>query len=680
MASAEVRITSKFNSSGVDAAKNSLNKLEQTSKGATHNLSAGFQNIKLGNLNAGISQISSGLSGLSTALPVLGLAAAGIAGVAKAVSACVKEFAQAEVVNVRFSNSLSALGLSMYEKQFSNFASAMQKVSGVSDEVIKDAMQIGLQMGISANDIERVTKVAMDMSATFGTDLKTNIEMLAKAQEGQTTQLTRLLPNMKEAIKDGMAFSDVLGEIETRTNGAAAAAGGTFQGSMNNLKESFSELKEEIGESFAPTLKIIVDAIYAIIDGMVKLVKQANDLVEIQNTAAYQYLFLQKQQEIYNKAMAEGWIHDSVRVLAEIDKASKQIEKQVQQANEYQEKWAKTLQQQKEEEKKKKEEEEKKKKETQQKTDTSSANITTQTAIIETPTITISAPTMTATGLEHYYNKLQKVTDETFSDIDDNVLAQMEALEAQKRKAEEIEAMYGNIGKPNPPNIPEGSALTKDMMKALSKELKDEEDRKQKEKEDRREKVGDVFGIDLSSPMAALMSLLEQTKTFAMLGEVIQPIINMLDAVLMPVLQALAPVFTVLYESIAPILKLLIPPLIFVAALIANLVVAFKALLQTIWYVVTLQFSKIKTVKWTAMSMSQINEAVQNAMAGVDAAAAENPFGETTSSGTSTTYSASGARDIYVNIYYEHSYVNGDAREIALNIRNEIRLAEAMGL
>jgi chaperonin cofactor prefoldin len=108
-----------------------------------------------------------------------------------------------------------------------------------------------------------------------------------------------------------------------RTNGAAAATGETFQGSMNKLKQSFGELKEEIGKSFAPTLQIIVDAIDTIISGMVKLVKQTNDLVEIQKTASYQYLFLQKQQEIYNKAMAEGWIHDSVRVLAELDKAEK---------------------------------------------------------------------------------------------------------------------------------------------------------------------------------------------------------------------------------------------------------------------------------------------------------------------------------------------------------------------
>jgi hypothetical protein len=32
-----------------------------------------------------------------------------------------------------------------------------------------------------------------------------------------------------------------------------------------------------------------------------------------------------------------------------------------------------------------------------------------------------------------------------------------------------------------------------------------------------------------------------------------------------------------------------------------------------------------------------------------------------------------------INIYYEHSYVNGDAREIAIQLRNEIRMAEAAG-
>jgi hypothetical protein len=43
----------------------------------------------------------------------------------------------------------------------------------------------------------------------------------------------------------------------------------------------------------------------------------------------------------------------------------------------------------------------------------------------------------------------------------------------------------------------------------------------------------------------------------------------------------------------------------------------------------------------------------------------------------SASYNVSG--DMYINIYYEHSYVNGDAEQIALSLRDEIRRAEGMG-
>lgn len=47
------------------------------------------------------------------------------------------------------------------------------------------------------------------------------------------------------------------------------------------------------------------------------------------------------------------------------------------------------------------------------------------------------------------------------------------------------------------------------------------------------------------------------------------------------------------------------------------------------------------------------------------------------SSGASASYTA--ARDIYINVIYNNSYVNGDSREIALSIRDEIKKAEALG-
>lgn len=48
-----------------------------------------------------------------------------------------------------------------------------------------------------------------------------------------------------------------------------------------------------------------------------------------------------------------------------------------------------------------------------------------------------------------------------------------------------------------------------------------------------------------------------------------------------------------------------------------------------------------------------------------------------TSTGASANYTATG--DTYVNIYYNNSFVNGDAEEIALQIRNEILAAERKG-
>ena len=49
-----------------------------------------------------------------------------------------------------------------------------------------------------------------------------------------------------------------------------------------------------------------------------------------------------------------------------------------------------------------------------------------------------------------------------------------------------------------------------------------------------------------------------------------------------------------------------------------------------------------------------------------------------TTTGASASYTA--ARDIYVNISYEHSYVNGDSREIALSLYNELKDCKKLNL
>ena len=61
----------------------------------------------------------------------------------------------------------------------------------------------------------------------------------------------------------------------------------------------------------------------------------------------------------------------------------------------------------------------------------------------------------------------------------------------------------------------------------------------------------------------------------------------------------------------------------------------------------------------------------------LNAAIAQSASG-ITGTGSSASYTA--ARDIYVTISYEHSYVNGDAREIALSLYNELKDCKKLNL
>ena len=63
-----------------------------------------------------------------------------------------------------------------------------------------------------------------------------------------------------------------------------------------------------------------------------------------------------------------------------------------------------------------------------------------------------------------------------------------------------------------------------------------------------------------------------------------------------------------------------------------------------------------------------------------DNAYLNNAISQSASNITGSSASYTAARDIYVTISYEHSYVNGDAREIALNLYNEIKDCKKLNL
>ena len=190
------------------------------------------------------------------------------------------------------------------------------------------------------------------------------------------------------------------------------------------------------------------------------------------------------------------------------------------------------------------------------------------------------------------------------------------------------------------------------------------------------------IGISLAFISSAIKVIGEKTSVLAELGnsisaffgEVFTPeVISMLNQFLGPVMEsvisigkAFGSVASVVAEIIAPVLLGLSKAI----SLVAKVIETIGAVVYNIYAAVyngSHWFSKKKEYK----SISDIWSDSGN-----------TDYGKYTTgtSGSSSSMSYNAARDIIVTINYNSSYVNGDAREIALNLRAEIAAAERLGL
>lgn len=583
-------------------------------------------------LNFSVQDLQGGISGIigkfSSLAPIIGTAVLAIGAMSKAVKECVKEFAQAEVVNVRFEQSLKSLNLSVYTNQFSNLATQMQRLTGTSDEVVKDAIQVGLQMGISADNIERTIKVAADLAATFGIDLRTAVQMLAKAQEGETMQLVRLLPNMKEIVKEGASYAEILGAIESRVKGAAEAQGNTLIGSMNRLKETFNDLKETIGGAFAQSLANLYN-------WLTKIIEKINENAKVSlGVAGYeidkQIKDLQTQKEALKVSYAAMTPEQQAFLNKQLEAIDNQIAilKQQKVANELQ---IKILQEQ-----------EKKTKEAATTTST-----TTTTAEKQVQQLTTFVNTSFTSIFKNFLEDLEFNFDQ-FTQATQEIIQKYKTRNKKESTVEDVEAAATGADE---------LAESFDYLGIASQAL----------------------GVNLQAGVQGfLISILQQTQAFAMLGQVFTPLITMLDTMLVPLLNMLLPPIMAILNAMKPIFDVLIVPLLTFGAIISNLIAGITAFATLIMYIVTFQFNKIKDIKWTGTSIQQLGASIQGAWAGVEGINTTN-LTNLTSTGTGASYSAAASYKINVYVYTSALVGEDGIDEFAMIIKQKIDMAVARG-
>ncbi|ULQ59239.1 hypothetical protein K7I13_12160 [Brucepastera parasyntrophica] len=205
------------------------------------------------------------------------------------------------------------------------------------------------------------------------------------------------------------------------------------------------------------------------------------------------------------------------------------------------------------------------------------------------------------------------------------------------------------------------------------------------------ETVGDIIGSVLSPVLVYLIELLTPIINVVLnIINVFKPFLDMLMhlvsifSILGPAitivtfaLNTLADGITFIYNKILmPLLNFVLRILTSVGNFIVDIYNSVVNVLKKINIFGYRPFKDLKTVGKTDyddVKLQEIESATQNEYALGDVSVDNG----TDYTAKSANYTA--AKDVIINIYYENSFVNGDARAIALAIRDEIRAADALG-
>jgi hypothetical protein len=109
---------------------------------------------------------------------------------------------------------------------------------------------------------------AQDIARLAGVDLATAADAIAKADQGQDTQLRKLIPGLEK----GTTATDTLANASRMAAGQADLFAASSEGMGIKTKDAFAEMGEQIGSVFLPILDALLPAILPILKAFGQLI------------------------------------------------------------------------------------------------------------------------------------------------------------------------------------------------------------------------------------------------------------------------------------------------------------------------------------------------------------------------------------------------------------------------
>ena len=201
----------------------------------------------------------------------LAVGTAAVVALGGAMYSCVNEAVAFEKITAQTEAVITSTGgaAGFTAEEIVAMADALEGATGIGDDAILQGQNLLLTFTNIGKDVfPMATQAMLDMSVAMGTDASAQAIQLGKALNDPTAGLTALTrvgvtftEEQKNLIKSLQESGDIAGaqtiilqELQKEFGGSAEAAGNTFAGQMSKLKNTFGDVKKEIGEQFLPIL------------------------------------------------------------------------------------------------------------------------------------------------------------------------------------------------------------------------------------------------------------------------------------------------------------------------------------------------------------------------------------------------------------------------------------------
>lgn len=229
------------------------------------------------------SSLQTAMQGASESLKAMGidvgklsplLGAAGLTGifiaVGKAAAECQKEFAEAEVQQLRFSaavaasNTITAQGRIRLEE----LATSFSRLAGEDDDAVLGMEAMLLATGRTTAEIEKMLPAALGLANATGTDLNTALTQINQTFSGTSGRLGRVTPELNDLTKEELANGAAVDILTEKYGELSTALSGSAQTSMANFNTELGNLKENIGQVVEQSLRPLRDALTGLLREM----------------------------------------------------------------------------------------------------------------------------------------------------------------------------------------------------------------------------------------------------------------------------------------------------------------------------------------------------------------------------------------------------------------------------